>query len=156
MLSSPMALPEKINPTPKKKLRGFGLLLLVVLFIGIGGLVAIWHFGSQSAHIENKHPLYSSFDESPEYKKLLSQLLKSKLSILSGKKEEGLIQFVEHYANTLSRSNRPVFVEDYNKDHFEYYQIAREAKVQIDQLLGQQTPTGDWILQSQNGDLIPE
>lgn len=67
---------------------------MVVLVIGIAGLYAIWHFGSQETHKENKHPLYTSFEESPEHKKLLTQLQKSKLSVLSGKKEDGLIQFV--------------------------------------------------------------
>jgi hypothetical protein len=58
----------------------------------------------------------------------LVQLAKSKKSILIGKKEDGVIQFAEHFANTVSRSNKAVYIEDYNKDHFEYYQIAREVK----------------------------
>ena len=73
-----------------------------------------------------------------------------------GRREDGLLQFVEHYANTLSRNKRAVFIEDYSEDHYELYEYARDAKLKIDQLLGQPIPTGDWILQSQNGDPVPE
>ena len=79
------------------------------------------------------------------------QLAKSKKSILIGKKADGVLQFAQHFANTLSRSNKAVYIEDYNKDHFEYYQIAREAKTQIDQLIGQAPPAGDWIVLSESG-----
>lgn len=83
-------------------------------------------------------------------------MLKSKASVLVGRREDGLLQFVEHFANTLSRNKRAVFIEDYSEDHYELYEYARDAKLKIDQLLGQPIPTGDWILQSQNGEPVPE
>lgn len=43
---------------------------------------------------------------------------------------------------------KAVYLEEYHEDHFEYFQIVREVKVQINTLLNQQTDSGDWILQA--------
>lgn len=128
MISSPISTPGSAPAVPKKKLNVFvkGLLFLLILIVGL--FAAIWHFGTQSSHKEIPHPLYSSFNESPAHKKLLTQLLKSKASVLVGRREDGLLQFVEHFANTLSRNQRTVFIEDYRKDHYELYEYARDAK----------------------------
>ena len=91
------------------------LLFLVVLLVG-GGL-AVWHFGSHQPHQPKTHQLYSSFDQSPSHKKLIAQLEKSKLSVLVGQKDEGLLHFVLHYANRLSQKG-PVFIEDLDHDLF--------------------------------------
>lgn len=114
MIGSPISSPESATPAPKKKLNGFIKAILFLLLLSVVLFAAIWHFGTQSTHTEIPHPLYSSFNESPAHKKLLAQLLKSKASVLVGKREDGLLQFVEHYANTLSRTKRPVFIEDYS------------------------------------------
>lgn len=156
MNASPISEAAASTPAPKKKLNGCVKAFIFLLLLAALLFAAIWHFGTQSSHTEIPHPLYSSFDESPAHKKLLAQLLKSKASVLVGKREDGLLQFVEHLANTLSRNKRAVFIEDYSEDHYELYEYARDAKVKIDQLLGQPIPTGDWILQSRNGEPVPE
>jgi hypothetical protein len=102
--------PQGPPALPNKKGKGLVYSLIIVLLIGVGALVFIWFFGSQETHKQIDHPLYSSFDESPEHKQLSNKLAKSKKSILIGKKEEGVLQFAEHFANALSRSNKSVFI----------------------------------------------
>lgn len=121
MNSSPISSTESATPAPKKKLNGFVKAFVFLLLLAVLLFAAVWHFGTQSSHTEIPHPLYSSFNESPAHKKLLAQLLKSKASVLVGRREDGLLQFVEHYANTLSRNKRAVFIEDYSEDHYELY-----------------------------------
>lgn len=121
MIGSPMTLPGSFTPAPQKKLNGFLRAIIFLLLLVVAIFAAIWHYGTQSVHKEIPHPLYSSFNESSTHKKLLAQLLKSKASVLVGRREDGLLQFVEHYANTLSRNKQPVFIEDYRKDHYELY-----------------------------------
>lgn len=104
------ASPQGPPALPNKKGKGIVYYLILVLLIGVGVLAAIWFFGSQQSHKWIDHPLYCSFDDSPEHKKLFNQLGKSKKSILVGKKEEGVLQFAEHFANALSRSNKTVFI----------------------------------------------
>jgi hypothetical protein len=146
------------NPVVKKR-KGLKLLILTVVLLVAGGLFAVWHFGAHQAHQKSIHPLFASFDDSPGHKKLLGQLQKGRLSVLSGKREDGLQQFVQHYANRLSQAG-PVFIEDLDSEHFEYYQLVKDAKGKIDELLGEVlgdvAPTGDWILLSQGVAVVPE
>jgi Na+/H+ antiporter NhaC len=67
-----------------------------VLTLAVFALViflAIFFMGSQSQHRDNHNFLYDCFDTSSDHASLLSQLSKSRLSILFGRKEAGLFQF---------------------------------------------------------------
>lgn len=136
----------------KGKRKGAKFLIFLVIFL-LAGAAAVWHFGTQQPHLPKTHQLYSSFDQSPPHKKLLAQLEKSKLSVLVGQKEEGLLHFVLHLANKLSQKG-PVFMEDLDHELFQYYQYAKDARNQLEQLiqqvLAQAPPTGDWILLTHN------
>lgn len=84
----------------------------LLFFLGI--VFAIWYFGSPQPHQEVKHQLFNTFDNSAPHKKLLTGIGKAKVSLLVGKKEDGLFQFVEHYANSLSKMGRTVYVSEYS------------------------------------------
>jgi len=84
--------------------------LIVILLLIFAAIIAIFYFGATEVHEGNKHLLYDCFDQSPDHAKLLRQLKKSKLSILYGRKEEGLFNFVEHFGNQLSLAEHTVFV----------------------------------------------
>lgn len=94
-------------PESTKSKAGWILLLLVLL----GVVFAIFYFGSTDVHEGNQHLLYDVFDVSPPHAKLLKQLKKSKLSILRGRKEDGLFQFAEHFGNKLVLDDQTVFLE---------------------------------------------
>jgi len=136
----------------KGKRKGAKFLILLMIFLLVGA-AAVWHFGTQQPHQPKTHQLYSSFDQSPPHKKILSQLEKSKLSVLVGQKEEGLLHFVLHLANKLSQKG-PVFIEDIDHELFQYYQYAKDAKNQLEQaiqqVLTQPPATADWILLTHN------
>ena len=97
-------------PTGKSKCKKIGLCVLFLILIG-GIAFVIWFFGTPKLHQEVRHQLYSTFDSSAPHKKLLKGIEKAKVSLLIGKKEDGLINFVEHYANILSKKGRTVYIE---------------------------------------------
>lgn len=96
-------------PTKKSKLSKLGLLLAFLIVIGAFAF-AVWHFGSPQSHQVTTHLLYATFDASAPHKKLLTGISKAKLSLLVGKKEDGLFNFVEHYANSLTGKGRTIYV----------------------------------------------
>jgi hypothetical protein len=63
---------------------------------------------------------------------------------------------VEHFANKLSLEGKTVLLEDFSDDHYELYQMAKVARVTLDDLLGWEKAEGDWILQSATGEIIPQ
>lgn len=147
--------PLPADPAPKSKLRKCACLLLVLFLLAGSAFLAIWYLGSQSPHASSGHPLHSAFDSSPAHSKLLGQLAKGRLSVVVGAREEGLLEFGEHLANVLSQKG-PVFFENYSPEHFELFQIVREAKTAINQLLKiELTLAADWVLLSAQGDPIP-
>jgi hypothetical protein len=96
-------------PPPSESKRGsFWLIILLLL----AGIASVFYFGSVDVHEGNQHLLYDSFDLSPEHAKLLKQLRKSRLSILRGRKEDGLFQFADHFSNQLLLTGRTVFLEN--------------------------------------------
>lgn len=97
-------------PAGKSKLKKIGLVYFILILIG-GVAFSIWFFGSPKPHQEIKHHLYSAFDSSAPHKKLSAGITKAKLSLLVGNKEDGLFNFVEHYANILSKKGRTIYVE---------------------------------------------
>lgn len=98
------------SPAGKSKLKKIVLVFFFLILIG-GVAFGIWFFGSPKPHQETKHQLYSAFDASAPHKKLSTSITKAKLSLLVGKKEDGLFNFVEHYANILSKKGRTIYVE---------------------------------------------
>lgn len=110
--------------------------VIFIIVIGIAGFVVIFLVGSQTIHRDNNNFLYDCFDTSPEHAALLAEMAKSRLSILYGRKEAGLFQFAEHYANNLSLAGRNVFVEDISKKHFKLYRVASAARSRLDKWLG--------------------
>ena len=87
----PNAPPSESHSKSKGKKAGF----CVVFLLLVGGLVfSIWFLGSPDLHEKNPHPLYTSFDTSASHKKLTASLLKSKKSVLVGKKDDGLFNYV--------------------------------------------------------------
>lgn len=134
-------------PEGTKHKSGWILLLLVLL----SAVFAVFYFGSTDVHEENQHLLYDVFDVSPPHAKLLKQLKKSKLSILRGRKEDGLFQFAEHFGNKLVLDGRTVFLEKVGEENYVIYQLAKSARVQLDELLGWEQGDGDWIVTSENG-----
>jgi flagellar basal body-associated protein FliL len=81
-------------PQPKKsKLSKLGLFLAFLIVIGAFAF-AVWHFGSPQSHQVSTHQLYATFDASAPHKKILEGIGKTKVSLLVGKKEDGLFNFV--------------------------------------------------------------
>jgi hypothetical protein len=117
-----------LPPPPSKAKAGWILLLLVLL----AAVLSVFYFGGADVHEGNQHLLYDCFDLSPDHAKLLRQLKKSRLSILRGKKEDGLFQFAEHFANQLVLTSRTVFLEDVDKENYVVYQLAKSARVKLD------------------------
>jgi hypothetical protein len=99
-------------------------------------IISLLYFGSTDVHDGSKHLLYDAFDISPPDANLLKQLIKSKLSILWGRKEEGLFQFAGHFGNQLVLDGRAVFLEQVGKDNYEVYQLAKSARAQLDEWMG--------------------
>ena len=154
-MNIPAPVPVPADPAPKSKLRKCACSLLIFVLLAATALLAIWFFGSQSPHASSGHPLHSAFDSSPAHSKLLGQLVKGRLSVVVGAREEGLLEFGEHLANVLSQKG-PVFFETYSPEHFELFQIVREAKTAINQLLKiELTMAADWVLVTAQGDPIP-
>jgi hypothetical protein len=116
---------------PPSKASKCNILYFILLFI-LAAFISIFYFGATEVHEGNKHLLYDCFDLSPDHAKLLRQLKKNKLSILYGRKEEGLFNFVEHFGNQLSLAGHTVFVEDFGKENYEAYKIAQALKTKFD------------------------
>ena len=131
-------------PSPSKAKSIFPLILIAILF----AIISIFYFGSTDVHEGNKHLIHDVFEVSPRHAKLLKQLKKSKLSILWGRKEDGLFQFAEHFGNQLVLDGRTVFLESIGKENYQVYQLAKSARVQLDELLGLEQGEGDWIVTS--------
>jgi len=98
------------SPPPLSPSKGKSLFLLILIAL-ICVIISLLYFGSTDVHDGSKHLLYDAFDLSPPHATLLKQLKKSKLSILWGRKEEGLFQFAEHFGNQLVLDGRAVFLE---------------------------------------------
>ena len=125
----------------------------------VAGLIIfllVFFYGSEHVHTDQNHNLYDSFDLSPDHAQLLSKLSKNKLSILYGRKEAGLFQFAEHYANNLSLAGHNVFIEDITKKNFKMYKIARAARKSLDQWFGIEKQEGDWFIYSRDGRIVSQ
>ncbi len=140
-------------PPPSGTKSKTSLILLLLVLLGV--VFAVFYFGSADVHEGNQHLLYDAFDVSPPHAKLLKQLKKSKLSILRGSKEHGLFQFAEHFGNKLVLDGRTVFLEKVGEENYEIYQLAKSARVKLDELLGLEQGEGDWIVTSEDGEPIP-
>lgn len=150
---------ESGTPQPVKtgasKCKKITCCLFFLLLISGGLGAAVWYLGSSAPLQPDPHPLYSSFDASPPHKKALATITKAKVSILVGRPEDGLMNFVEHYANTLSKKGRTVYMEKYSSTSPEYVEISKDLTYQALSTLGQVNPNCDWVIVSENGELIP-
>jgi len=106
----------------------------------------VYHLGASKVHQEKKHLLYHSFDASSAHKKLLANLEKTKLSLLVGKKADGVLNFVEHYANKNLLKGRTVYIETYTAGQHEIFQFAKGLNTKILSTFGQLKHDSDWIV----------
>lgn len=129
----------------------------VVFLLLVGALTfSIWFFGSPDLHETNPHPLYTSFETSPNHKKLTTKLLKNKKCLLVGTKSDGLFNYVEHYANLLNKKGKTVYVEQYNSGNPFFFEIAKDINIKVLATIGQLKTDSSWIVVSENGEIIPE
>ena len=86
---------SRVNPNSQKKPRSCIKLICLSLFVVIIGAIAgIWFLGSPKVHQEKNHLLYNSFDSSSPHKNLINNLDNTKLSIIVGKKSDGIVNFI--------------------------------------------------------------
>jgi hypothetical protein len=133
-----------------KKTVYIGLLIFAAIILMAVG------FGSQDLHEDTNHYLYDCFNVSPEHAALIRSLEKSKLSIVYGRREEGLFHFAEHYANELSIIDQNVFVEDITKTHYRLYRVADTVKKSLNKWFGVEKVEGDWFIYSRDGTIVSQ
>ena len=128
------------QPPPSAKSGSFKrkcCFLFCFLFILIAGFLSLlFFFGQRNVHSQTSHKLLASFDEFPAHKKLITALNSKKYSILSGNVDQGLLLFVEHYANLLTKKGRTVYFEIFDSEHYHVFELLKDAKVQLVTIIG--------------------
>ena len=140
---------SKVNPSQHNNKRSKkSIIFCVLLIIIVGGVAAICLLGSPKVYVQNKHVLYSYFEDSSAHKNLINSLDRAKLSIVVGKESDGLLNFIQHYANKLIKSGRKVYFEEVGSNKSALITYARDINEKAQSLIGLSSNDCDWILTS--------
>ena len=78
----------------------------------------------------------------------MNNLDRAKLSIVVGKKSDGLLNFVQQYANKLIKNGRKVYFEELESNKSAIITYARDINEKTQSLIGLSSNNCDWILTS--------
>lgn len=144
---------ESVSKPADQQGKKRGMIILGILVYAIVAVIfSIWFFGSPKPHQEKPHVLYSSFDSSPEHKKLIAGLTKAKSGILVGKKADGLVNFVEHFANKLIKNGQNVYIEEFGKNSSSVLEWAKDVTMAAVGVGNESV----WLIVSEDGLPVPD